>query len=205
MYIYCIKPDGLLKCNFIKIGFSEYIESLNKRYSTYYGCGCKYYYVEIFDKKCEHYLHVYLKELGLHLKNELYICNKTYNFYYYITILEKININFGKKIDKRLNKNNYNNNIKKYNYKSRHFFDFLIHYFNKKSKDVKYKVILKNINKFDVFWNEYILFCNIISNKIFKNKDKFNEFIQIMKLDNIIKYKNFLILIENDKIIIKKI
>lgn len=173
MFIYCIKPDGRLRCNFIKIGFSDDVCGLSKRYSTYYGLGCKYYYVEVCNKKCEYILHGYLKELGLHLENELYIHNEEYNFYYYITILEKMNISFGKESKNKID-------ITKYNYKSQHFIDFLIYCFNK--KHVNYKIIFKNINKDNILWDEYILFCSTVSNKMFKNKIKFEEFTQIMKI-----------------------
>jgi hypothetical protein len=50
-------------------------ENLNKRYGTYYGSSFRYYYVELSDKISENNIHENLRNLGLHIENELFIYN----------------------------------------------------------------------------------------------------------------------------------
>lgn len=91
MFVYCICPDGKLKSNFIKIGSCTKIESLKKRYGTYYGSSNKSYYIKINNKiSLENIVHKKLKDLNLHIENELFIYNEIYDFDFYIKQINKI-------------------------------------------------------------------------------------------------------------------
>lgn len=73
MFIYCITPYNKIECNFIKIGICQDIDILKYRYKTYYGDSCRYHYVKVGDKKIETDIHEYLKSIGNHLENELFL------------------------------------------------------------------------------------------------------------------------------------
>lgn len=88
MYVYCVCPYGKLKSNFIKIGFCTNIESLDKRYCTYYGSSYRSYYIKTNDKTQENVIHNGLKKMGLHIENELFIYNEIYDFLFLYTIFK---------------------------------------------------------------------------------------------------------------------
>lgn len=91
MFVYCICPEGKLKSNFIKIGSCRKIESLKKRYGTYYGLSNKSYYIKVNSKiSLENIVHKKLKDINLHIENELFIYNEIYDFDFYIKQINKI-------------------------------------------------------------------------------------------------------------------
>ncbi len=66
MFVYCILPDEILKCNFVKVGYCTNYKNLKKRYITYYGSDLKIYYVKVKAKSIE-------KDVHKELKKEVYI------------------------------------------------------------------------------------------------------------------------------------
>lgn len=90
MYIYCIFPCGKLKSNFIKIGSCTKIESLKRRYSTYYGSTHKSYYIKVNRLSLGTIIHKKLKDMNLHMENELFMYNELYDLNFYIQQINKI-------------------------------------------------------------------------------------------------------------------
>jgi hypothetical protein len=84
MYIYCILPFGKLKSNFIKI------ESLKRRYGTYYGSSHKSYHIRVNCLSLESIIHKKLKDMNLHIENELFMYNELYDFNFYVQQISKI-------------------------------------------------------------------------------------------------------------------
>lgn len=132
MFLYCITPYEKLESNFIKVGICENICLLKDRYSTYYGESCRYYYVKIKDKISEIKIHKKLKDLGLHLENELFSYNKVYDFYFYIKMLKDFENADGDNNDNCsdttliFNKKEEKKETDLYIYEQKHMFDFII-------------------------------------------------------------------------------
>lgn len=221
MYLYCVVPYGKLKSNFIKVGICIKIESLNKRYITYYGSSFRSYYVKINDKCCEKVIHEKLTNLGLHLENELFIYNDIYDFYFYTQELNK----FGNEIKTKNDKNNImvlENQIGIiYNYKQLHIFEFIIYIFKTNTKENKINVYLKKsdlgwnyykllendikYNNFKKLWVYYLSFCNK-EKQYFKTRNKLIEYIEAIGLNNNkLEYNKYEIKYKEDIIKIKTI
>lgn len=153
MYLYCIAPYGKLESNFIKVGFCTKIESLKKRYSTYYGSSHRCYYVEINHSCYEDKIHQKLKKMGLHIENELFVYNRVNDFYFYVQQLNEVksnefdycinNVKNTKEKFQQLTINNYSNN------------EFML--FIDKYKSIHYKDVCGNKNNIkkiiDWFYN----------------------------------------------------
>lgn len=200
MYLYCASPYGKLKSNFIKVGICSNIESLKCRYSTYYGSSFRYYYIVVDDKKAENNIHKELKDLGLHIENELFIYNDVYDFYYYTKILNKFNVNENLK---SLNNNQDLFNIQKY-----HILDFIIYIFKntikkyifyfKKDENKYWKyyektecIIFNNETEFEKIWTYYRYFCDE-GNKYYKSRNRLKDIIRsIIPINGTITYKGY--------------
>lgn len=215
MFLYCISPHKKLKCNFIKIGICENINLLKNRYSTYYGDSCRYHYVKVNDKSSETKIHKKLKELELHLENELFIYNRNYDFYFYSQMLNNFEINDNYNYDKSLV---YTKKLNLYNHKKQHILDFIINIFekmdtqrtfNNKWLNNSYKYYKKEelnvyyYGKKDIenIWLYYLSFC-INSIQYFRTKNTLKNYIQSMIYDdNPVTYKNYNIEITSRNII----
>lgn len=115
MYVYCVCPNEKFKSKFIKIGFCKDKSTLKKRYTTCYGSSFRYYVLKVQNKIVECEIHKLLIYIGLHLENELFVCDNYYNFNFYVQLLNKCV--YLENINTFENKNNYDiiYNIKKYN------------------------------------------------------------------------------------------
>lgn len=181
MFIYCITPYNKLESNFIKIGFSEDISLLQKRYSTYYGKCCRYYHVRVKDKMAEVNIHNKLKDIGLHLENELYTYNKIYDFYFYIKMLKKFE-HFNELIINRKDETDLHEN--------NHIFDFIISLFEILNPLKKINIEFKN-KSYKFYKNENLIipyFSNSDIEELWKyykncyiNSDIFYKSIEIFK------------------------
>lgn len=200
MFIYCITPYDKIECNFIKIGICQDVEVLKERYKTYYGNSCRYYYVKVDNKKTEIDVHNYLKNLGNHLENELFLLNKKYDFYFYTQILEKYKTNI---TEDGIIKNK-DNNCK------RHTLEFIVFMFNKMCNNFENNeknIIISYFSKsdFEKVWLYYLSFC-IEYKQYFRTKKLLKNFIQSMiYTENPIKYENYEILFNQNNIKIKLI
>lgn len=202
MFLYCITPYKKMKCNFIKVGVCENIELLKGRYMTYYGENCRYYYVKIRNKEEETQIHIKLKNLGLHIENELFLLNEEYDFYFYIQMLKKFEIY-----------NSEDNFIKTtpgddiYILKKNNMLDFIIEMYKNiiilENKIVN-SIIITYDKKCDMekLWKCYLNFC-INNKKYYNTKSILKKNIQAMVYyDNPIKYKNYKIEFKMDEIIV---
>lgn len=201
MFIYCISPYKRLECNFIKIGFCEDISLLKGRYITYYGESCRYYYVKISNKNDEQKIHKKLKDLGLHLENEIFLLNKEYDFYFYVQILKNFDITI---FENNPIKNYINNDI--HILKRNHFLDFLIHIY-KKTNNLKKEIKINYSKKEEIenIWKLYLSFCINIK-QYYNTKTILKRYMQSMfYYDNPINYQYYKINFEIEEIIIEKI
>lgn len=151
MYIYCIAPYGKLESNFIKIGFCTKIETLKKRYTTYYGSSHRSYYIKVKHSTYEDIIHKRLKALGLHIENELFVYNKVNDFYFYVQQLNELN-SIESKIIKNDKVNNSKNIVKKLNN-----IDVMFKKININPVNIKYKLLIdeyKPMNYKDICGNK---------------------------------------------------
>lgn len=156
MYIYCICPYQKIKPNFIKIGSCTNINSLKKRYSTYYGFSHRSYHVKVDNNSFETIIHKKLKDMDLHIENELFIYNEIYDFYFYVQQLNELRNNKDENdnlndIFKELNvssdESDYNFDYDKYYVEKQiHIFDFLRYLFKIiiPNRDISYHVKMHN-------------------------------------------------------------
>lgn len=184
MYIYCIAPSGNIICNFIKVGICKDNKSLRKRYSTYYGTNLIYYYIKVKLKILEKDLHNELKNMKLHIENELFKYNDKYNFDFY---KKKLNEFF--ESHKRLNKD--------YNY----IFDNIVPDINKlfiycENPIIEKKKLKQNIKEIENIKDNIIInhkkYCTTFYNYIIENindilicKKEFEKKIEILTINNI--------------------
>lgn len=196
MFVYCILPEGNLKCNFIKIGYCVNYENLKKRYSTYYGSDLKFHYVKVNNKNTEKHIHEELKKRGLHLKNELFIYNDKFDFDFYIKVLDEFDCDYDLQKSKK-----------------DHFFTFFIYIsiknINKKVYNIKkeyneYKYLeeiestIDNYNN-EMIWSYYLLFCKTQFKQYYKNEEQIKDYINLLLLNKkSIKYKNFTLEIKDN-------
>lgn len=205
MFLYCITPYKKLECNFIKVGICEDISLLKGRYVTYYGDSCRYYYVNVETKIDEKNIHKKLKDLGLHLENELFVFNKEHDFYFYTKILKEFELTktseYKNKIVSNLNKDNI------YTLRKNNIFDFIIYIYKKPLDKFEDKKIISYFKKNDIenLWKSYLDFC--INNKQFyESRNILKKNIQsLVYYDNPTIYKCYKIDFKMDKIIVKKI
>lgn len=200
MFVYCILPDEILKCNFIKIGYCINSETLKKRYSTYYGSELKIYYVKVKSKNIEKYIHEELKKKGLHLRNELFIYNDRFNFEFYSGVLDEFDCNY-----------NF------YKCKQEHIFKFYIYIstininkktYNIKKEDNEWKyyekiesIIYVNNSDIEMIWSYYLLFCRYQFRQYYKNKEQFKYYIKSIFLNKEnIEYKNCILEVKENEI-----
>lgn len=201
MFVYCISPDEILKCNFIKIGYCINHENLKKRYKTYYGSELKIYYVKVKTKNIEKYIHEELKKQGLHLRNELFIYNNKFNFEFYSGVLNEFNCNYDF-----------------YKCKQEHIFKFYVYIsitnINKKIYNIKREnnewkyyektesIIYVNNEDIELIWSYYLLFCRYQFRQYYKNKEQFKYYIKSLFLNKEnIKYKNCILEVRENEII----
>lgn len=128
--------------------------------------------------------------MGLHLKNELFICNDKFDFNFYSEVL-----------------NEFNHNYDFIKYKKEHFFKFIIYTsiknINTKNYNVKKKnnewlyfeksefIFYINNENIEFLWSYYILFCNVQFKKYFENKYQLEFYIKSLFLnEKIINYKD---------------
>lgn len=198
MFIYCISPYKKIECKFIKVGICDDITLLKSRYTTYYGNSCRYYYVKVINRNEENNIHKKLKELGLHLENEIFLLNKEYDFYFYVQILKEFEIiDFeNKPIKKIINKDTY---ILKRN----HMFEFIIHIYDKfLVANNKIKLYYSKKEEIDKIWKLYLTFCINIK-QYYESKSILKKNIQSMVYcDNPINHKNYKIEFKINEIII---
>lgn len=227
MYIYCICPYGKIKPNFIKIGSCTNINSLKKRYSTYYGLSHRSYYVKVDNNSFETIIHKKLKDMNLHIENELFIYNEIYDFYFYIQQLNELKNNKNdedNKINNIFNKlsissdeseDDYNFDYDKYYVEKQiHIFNFLKYLFKRKisNKDIYYNIKIYN-GKFEYYqdsnfivfhldkklWIYYLSFCDIQDEQFCKKKKKLKELIQSMVINvNEVVFKGYCFKFNNE-------
>ncbi len=204
MYLYCITPYDKIESNFIKVGICENISIQKNRYNTYYGESCRYHYVEVDDKSYENIIHNELKNIGVHLENELFLYNKKYDFFFYTQILENIR----KSANISILSNTFQD--KNYVHKQRHMFDFIVDTFLKISKKEGIKstftneIIISYNNKNDIekLWLYYLAFC-IKNKQIYKSKNVLKNNIQSMiHYEGPEKHENYKIQINVNEIIV---
>lgn len=210
MYLYCVCPHGELESNFIKIGICSDFNFLKKRYTTYYGNSFRSYYVLVDDISSEKFIHEKLKNKNLHIENELYKYNKTYDFYFYVQQLNDVGTNINNVNEIKINelgileisKNDDEDYSKYYNYKQIHIFEFLNYYLDKMYINKKYEIdfydtwiyqefsqsktyiYYKDKLKLEDIWVYYISFCNNNEKQIYRSKNKLKEMIQSIVITN---------------------
>lgn len=214
MFIYCIKPNDKINCDFVKIGYCSNIESIKKRYTTPYGSNFICYFINIDTIQGEKIIHNRLKYLKLHLENELFLYNKEYNFHFYINELTKLELDFKDKLEDHILMNRLNTDLNK----KIHIYDFLIFFLNKfipiykkkydKIESNYYKIYYKkykynNELNINFLYSEYLLFCYKLSNQICNSKNKLKEKIMLIECNNFIHYRSNYFMITNNIIIMK--
>lgn len=201
MFVYCILPDGNLKCNFIKIGYCINYKNLKKRYSTYYGSDLKIYYVEVKTKNTEKYIHEKLKNKGLHLKNELFIYNDIFDFDFYSQVLNEFDCNYD------IYKCKQEHIFKFYQYINIRNIDKKVYKMKKEDKEWKYfeeikSIIYLNNSNIEIIWSYYLSFCRSQFKQYYENKEQLKDYIKRLFLNKeSIRYKNCVLENKKNKII----